>query len=132
MQNEIGFDRYGNALEEFMVLRNIGYDYAMLGYRSDYDPREYSVIKGPDSNWYLISINDFKRRLIINRYENRPDLAPVPIKIRPISDAIHYEIVRDGFNNIQTNDVTFNNKKLVKKFHQAVKKGQNEIKIRRK
>jgi hypothetical protein len=126
-QEKIGIDCDGNELEEFMVVRTPFFPYINFEEELEFDPRQYSVIKGIDGKWYLISVWDWHKKVFINRYEGRPLDADVPIKIKPISEAEKYEIAYDCMNDLIIEDPIKYNPRLVKKFKKAVLNGNSEL-----
>lgn len=87
----LGYDCDGTELYELDIVRAVWYTEIDFDIETDVDPRQYCVVKASNNKPYLISVYDHWNKQEINRFEGRELDAEVPVKIRPIEEAVNYE-----------------------------------------
>lgn len=97
MNDVLGYDCDGEEIEEYRILRFPFSAYIEnLEEEPGVDPRFYCPVRTNDGKSYLISVYDdwFCNR--IRRYEKIGETEGIPIKIKNIEEAVHYEVAFDG------------------------------------
>lgn len=97
MNEVLGYDCDGEEVKEYRILR-----FPFSAYIENWeeqpvvDPRFYCPVRVNDGKVYLISVYDDWFRDRIRRYEKLGGTEIIPIKIKSIEEAKHYEVAFDG------------------------------------
>ncbi len=118
----LGYDCDGNELYEFDIIRAIWYSDIDFEKETNFDPRQYCIVKASNGNPYLISVYDHWNKKAINRFEGRELDSIVPIKIRPITDAKDYESAYDCYGHPIYCESNLEKSKLIKILNRKLSK----------
>lgn len=102
MNNILGYDCDGEAIEEFRILRApFSAEIDNWDEEPNIEPRFYCAIRGNNNQCYLISVYDDYNSEAIKRYEKIQKTEQISTKIKSIDEASNYEV---AFSGITKND----------------------------
>lgn len=127
MNDVLGYDCDGEEIEEFRILR-----FPFSAYIENWeeepgvDPRFYCPVRANDGKSYLISVYDDWFHEQIRKYEKLGKSEIIPIKIKSIEEAKHYEV---AFNGITKAEWYYDRdrKALKEKLEMLLKQGDAKI-----
>lgn len=102
MENVLGYDCDGEEIEEFRILR-FPFSDTVDNWEEvpRVEPRLYCPVRSNDGKGYLISVYDDWFPDFIRRYEKLGETERIPIKIKSIEEAGHYEVAFDGITKTE-------------------------------